>query len=448
MALQKLTDYERKRLENIRRNDELMFALKIQSMAAQLSASIKRQRNKTKSYKVSPQKKSKPETPVVKRRSLRTRGMPPDSKELADDFSDSAARNAESQSPTKVSTRSLGPISMREACSCKESSDRPLIETILGIVDSDPENIARVVPGMIMNVRFFPCADSRMIVAGNQFGEVGFWNLDPKVEEKDGIYLYHPHSSPILGISIQPHCLSKVITSCYNGYIWMMDAEKEVFDLIYSSDDTIFSLSQRPNDVKCLYFGEGRGGLSIWDERTGKRSSEWVLHEDKINSIDFNSKNPSLMTTSSSDRTACIWDLRIVNADKPNTLTTIRHKRALHSAYFSPSGRSLATASFYDTVGIHSGPNFEDTSMVPHYNRTGTRISSFRAIWGWDDSHIFIGNMKRGIDIISPAQRKTIFTLESPNVTAIPCRFDAHPYNVGMLAGATSVGQVYVWTMS
>jgi hypothetical protein len=32
-------------------------------------------------------------------------------------------------------------------------------------------------------------------------------------------------------------------------------------------------------------------------------------------------------------------------------------------------------------------------------------------------------------------------------MSAIPCRFDAHPYNVGMLAGATSGGQVYMWTL-
>ena len=55
--------------------------------------------------------------------------------------------------------------------------------------------------------------------------------------------------------------------------------------------------------------------------------------------------------------------------------------------------------------------------------------------------------MKRGVDIISPAQKRTIFTLESPHMSAIPCRFDAHPYNVGMLAGATSGGQVYIWTL-
>nr|POE90425.1 hypothetical protein CFP56_66053 [Quercus suber] len=43
---QKLTEYERKRLENIRRNDEMMAALKIHSKATELSASssAKRQR--------------------------------------------------------------------------------------------------------------------------------------------------------------------------------------------------------------------------------------------------------------------------------------------------------------------------------------------------------------------------------------------------------------------
>lgn len=37
MAPQKLTDYERKRLDNIRRNDQMMAALKLHSKASQLS---------------------------------------------------------------------------------------------------------------------------------------------------------------------------------------------------------------------------------------------------------------------------------------------------------------------------------------------------------------------------------------------------------------------------
>ncbi|KAL4283514.1 hypothetical protein GQ457_16G011560 [Hibiscus cannabinus] len=66
-----------------------------------------------------------------------------------------------------------------------------------------------------------------------------------------------------------------------------------------------------------------------------------------------------------------------------------------------------------------------------------------RGIWGtgWDDSYILIGNMNRGVDVISPVQRRTVMTLQSLEMSAIPSRFDAHPYEIGMLAGATSGGQ-------
>ena len=72
-------------------------------------------------------------------------------------------------------------------------------------------------------------------------------------------------------------------------------------------------------------------------------------------------------------------------------------------------------------------------------------VCGSRAIWGWDDSYLFIGNMKRGVDIISTACRKTVMTLQSAHMSAIPCRFSAHPYKVGMLAGATGGGQIYMW---
>ncbi|XWS70364.1 hypothetical protein CRYUN_Cryun03dG0041700 [Craigia yunnanensis] len=532
MASQKLTEYERKRLENIKRNAEMVAALKIHSTAATLSATNKRQSAKT--YKVSPVKKPKTETPIVIRRSLRTRGMTPG------DFCENFDKNPKSVSPLKPkSPRVSGPISMRDAFGGdKMEFNQMLIETILstankiqlgvsvkeefdgvkdvkeenlsgfnekgklescksevlkcpvkvekvkeefdenlsgksklvscglvkGVVkneysdvkveksdpwleslDLKPENVARLLPGRIMVVKFFPCSSMRMIAAGNKFGNISFWNADCE-DEKDGIYLYHPHTGPISGILIQQYSIAKIFTSCYDGFIRLMDAEKEVFDLVYSCDDTIFSLSQQPDNLTSLYFGEGRGGLNIWDIRAGKSSKNWMLHENRINTIDFNSQNPNIMATSSTDGTACIWDIRNMSAHKPKTLKTVNHNKAVHSAYFSPSGNSLATTSLDNNVGIITGVNFEDISMIQHYNWTGRWLSSFRAIWGWDDSYIFIGNMKRGVDVISPTQRKTVMTLLSPQMSAIPCRFDSHPYEVGMLAGATSGGQVYMWT--
>ncbi|CAK7338279.1 unnamed protein product [Dovyalis caffra] len=411
MATQKLTDYEKKRLENIRRNDEMMAALQIHSKVSLLSNATKRQRDRSeKTYKVSSEKKPKKnETPIVIRRSLRARGMPPVSNGLDADSNEDSNKttlNKTSISPEKPSPRVLGPLKMRDFYE-GSVSDRAFIDTLLsfdkkpklgvrleeefdcfkvvkeegndgalcnsakrkvksekldcgiklekrefegcfdlGSMSLEPENIARIMPGRIMTVGFLPRNDVNMVAAGDKFGNVAFWNVDSKGEGGDGIYLYRPHSGPISGILFQQSCLSKIFTSCYNGYLRLMDAEKEVFDLVHSCDDTIFSLSQHPNDVKSLYFGKGHGGLSVWDDRTGRVSSQWTLHEDRINTIDFNSQNPNIMATSSSDATVCLWDLRIVNAGKPKSLKTVKHKRAVHSAYFSPSGSSLASTRY------------------------------------------------------------------------------------------------------
>lgn len=122
-----------------------------------------------------------------------------------------------------------------------------------------------------------------------------------------------------------------------------MDVNKEMFSLVYSNNEAIFSLSHRPNDVNSSYFGEGQGGLKVWDERARKASSSYSLHDRRINSIDFNSMNNNLMATSSSDGTACIWDLRNVDPSHPKSLKMVNHQKAIHSAYFSPSGNCLAT---------------------------------------------------------------------------------------------------------
>ncbi|KAF8393077.1 hypothetical protein HHK36_021318 [Tetracentron sinense] len=539
MATQNLTEYERQRLENIKRNDEMMASLKLQSRLNELSSATKRQRIETKSFKISPEKEPKSKSPIVIRRSLRARGMPPDfssSKGLEGDFVASMLQTPKSSIQPKASPRELGPLSMEEAYS-GTFSDRKLIDTIMGMsrnsplccsfkrefckeeVSQDPsssffikseingdedfncvmkgmpenaslsysinvkfegdggsydtkdirenaqvsclvkpenifdlqslilkpENIARILPGKILNLRFLPSNDGTMIVVGDKYGNTGFWNTDCMEEEGDGIYLYHPHSGPISGISVQPLSLSKIFTSCYDGFIRLMDVEKEAFNLVYSSDNAIFSLSQQPHDEKSLYFSEGCGVLNSMDERAGKCSSSWTLHDERINSIDFNSRNMYLMATSSSDRTACIWDLRNIDANKPKPLKMVDHKRAVHSAYFSPTGSCLATTSFDNNIRLLGGVDLVDISMIHHDNQTGRWIPSFRAIWGWDDSYVFIGNMKRGVDVISTANKKTT-TLSSPHMSAIPCRFASHPYKVGTLAGATAGGQIYIWT--
>ncbi|KAL0745368.1 hypothetical protein Bca101_100718 [Brassica carinata] len=533
------TEYERKRLENIRRNDEMMAALNVRAKASLLTAATKRPREEsTKSYK----KKEKPETPIVMRKSLRTRGLDPDSIGLSNWFSDFPKRitsppSQYSSAPLqKSSARLLAPLPFDKAYD-GEGSCKKLIETMLrsaskSIDDSpidssstrrrssrlsnavvqkeelvssscfvkkvafakkscrgkmvtkdenddspmssgndclkkevvkpekiefdgeplslEPHNVARVVPGRILVVKLIPCQNVKLVAAGDKLGNVGFWNLDCQGEEDDddGIYLFRPHTAPVSSLVFQQNSLSKVISSSYDGLIRLMDVEKSVFDLVYSSDDAIFSLSQRPNDEQSLYFSAGYGMLNVWDLRAGKSVFNWDdLHEHRINSIDFSSQNPHVMATSSTDGSACLWDLRSIGATTPKTLKTVNHSRAVHSAYFSPSGLSLATTSVDNYIGLLSGTNFEDISMISHDNATNRWISTFRGVWGWDDSYIFVGNRpSKGIDVISTKLKRTVKELQDPLMKAIPCRIHCHPLNVGVLAGSTAGGQVYVWT--
>lgn len=311
-----------------------------------------------------------------------------------------------------------------------------------------PENVARVLPDRIFSVRFLPSAYRTVVAVGDKSGKVGFWDLD-FVEgegegEGNGIYVFAPHSAPVSGISVHPSSMTKIFTCSYDGLLQKLDVDKETFSVTYSSEDPIFSICQRSCDADSLYIGE-LGVLKIWDERAGKASNKWGLHEYRINTIDFNPENLNLMATSSRDGTACIWDLRCMSKVKPKALSVVNHKRAVNSAYFSPNGSYLATTSFDDRIGILNLSHLKDISMISHNNQTGRWLSSFRAIWGWDDSSLFLGNMGRSLDIIS-TKDNTVMSLSSPEMTSIPCRFAAHHHRVGTLAGATAGGKVFLWT--
>ncbi|PKA62458.1 Protein damaged DNA-binding 2 [Apostasia shenzhenica] len=414
-----ITEYERRRLENIRRNSEMIASLRLHSKASELSASLKRGHPKpfVSPGNVNKKLKSPPGSPIVIRRSLRTRGLPPEHSCDPSTLHD-ASKASPSPNPNLIPEhRPLIDAIVAAAKGEGSGSGEPRSElAVRGRFDPrsamvlKSENVAKVVPERILSVKFLPSANRTVLAVGNKLGNVGFWDLD------------------------------QIFTCSYDGLVRMMDVEKEIFQLVYSSTDSIYSICQFSCDANSLYFGEGAGVLKLWDERTGKASSSWELHRDRINTIDFHPENKDMMVTSSTDGTASIWDLRNIKNDQPKQVKLFQHQRAVHSAYFSPTGSYLATTSIDDSIGILGGSNLNDIFMVPHNNQTGRWLSAFRAVWGWDDCFLFIGNMKRAVDIISTER------VESPEMTSIPCRFAAHPCKIGTLAGATAGGKVFILT--
>ncbi|CAA0819962.1 DROUGHT SENSITIVE 1 [Striga hermonthica] len=334
----------------------------------------------SKSYKRSPLKKPKSETPVVLRRSLRTRGLPPDAATasgLDDDLVDEKQiKDISHLSSNKKSHQRKGPIpwtdayrgddgleyKMRETfsfswksvqgegdgvpCDFKYVEKLNVTKKMRGAVDVTalelrPENVARLVPGRIMNVRFFPTLDRQMVVVGNKFGDIGFWNVNGERTGDDGIYLFHPHSGPVSGITIDPFSISKMYSSCYDGFIRMMDVEKEVFDLIHFSESSIFFTCLNPHDVKSLYFSEGgavptTNNVANDDVRAGNLM-EWISmysSQSQAASIIHEQQHSSTVHTSAVHETPRLYITGLAQfTSRPYARTSIDICTPIHSSF-------------------------------------------------------------------------------------------------------------------
>ncbi|XP_037486803.1 DNA damage-binding protein cmr1-like [Triticum dicoccoides] len=447
-----LTDYERLREENIRRNEAILATLrrKADELSAAIKSSSKRGRGRLSNQ---PRKKPAAKTsPGELRRSLRLSQLPPSHSP------DAEPTPGPPPVPRSTSFSSLLASSIIESASlappAKARADgfdagKELVLT--------PANVRKVVPDRILGVRVLPLVDRTVVAAGNKLGNIGFWVVDGMVEDEDddgadGLFEYLPHRGPVPAIVAHPAAPQKIYSCSYEGEICLMDLEKESFNMIQLCDYPVYSLCQAPDSPSCLYFGDGNGELKLLDERMGKVSSTWDSHDNTINSIDFHPEKKHMLATSSTDRTARIWDLRRFKRKKEESLKVLKHNRSVQSAYFSPSGSMLATTSLDDTVRVFCGDDFDRSHIIKHNNQTGRWISTFKAIWGWNDTDLFIGNMRRAIDIISVGgddsslSASNSASLESEHMTAIPCRFSAHPYKVGHLACASSGGKVFFWT--
>lgn len=223
----------------------MMASLMLHTKASEISSFLKRSRSKSTDHpsKIKKLKNSPPRSPLVIRRSLRTRGLPPNHSGHPSSPTDSLAFSSSPKAKLSPSpARKREQIHINDAFLGESAaSDRPLINAILaataasgdadggyrsnlsGDCKFDPrylmmlksENVAKVLPERILSVQFLPTANRTVVAVGNKLGNVGFWDLDfgdgDKNEVNNGIYVYAPHSAPVSGISIHPSNMSKVL---------------------------------------------------------------------------------------------------------------------------------------------------------------------------------------------------------------------------------------------
>ena len=94
---------------------------------------------------------------------------------------------------------------------------------------------AKVTPERIFGLGFVPVAHKLLVAAGDKLGGLGLWDVDAAGEgegDEHVVSLYYPHAGPINEISFDPHDPSKLITMSYDNSVRRLDVGAGAFERV------------------------------------------------------------------------------------------------------------------------------------------------------------------------------------------------------------------------
>lgn len=357
-----LSELEKKRLENIRRNKELLQNLQLDSLKNEIDASAKSKKQKSTS---GPTKiKKEPVEPT--RRSRRLAGIKfalenPDEfekqrkeqeeirkkeqearrKRLIGDFKilelipgSGHEENSEEDNRVLDLMKSLGDKfsagDFYDLIREKSSGENTTLEKQRKEFDKlniyerfDPLDI-KIAEKRITSIAFHPAKEDRIVTAGDTEGNVGLWLVDGKsYDDAPLITMLRPHGKNISRLVFPTFSPEKLFSSSYDGSIRSLDLTKqvstEVLFLSDPDDGSVLGVSHFEQVDKILYMTTLSGEFCQQDprERTRTRSGNrdyLRLHDKKIGGFAVNPNNTHQIATSSLDRSLRIWDLRKVGS--------------------------------------------------------------------------------------------------------------------------------------
>ncbi|KAF2796558.1 WD repeat-containing protein [Melanomma pulvis-pyrius CBS 109.77] len=413
MAKQKveLSEYERKRQENIAKTQALLRNLEMEAAEAGLaptSRSGASTRPKTKAKKPAP-KKIKQEEVAPRRTSSRLKGIEADSetaKRKAEEeydarreadrakrqrvsdafrFSDIVVAGQEWDQDGKFSSIVAPAKPYQRTFSTdrvKGTTDKELKalrERMMGLQlweTYGPSQI-KLTPERIYSMGFHPTADKPLVFAGDKLGNLGIIDCSQKVSEvkqeddedaeDEGpiITTLKPHTRTIHTFQFSPHDSNALYSASYDSTVRKLDLAKGVAIEVYAPSDThedapLSGIEISKNDANMLYFSTLDGKFGMYDMRTPSEKAAGLqifqLSEKKIGGFSLHPDLPHLMATASLDRTLKIWDLRKISGKGDWRLPALvgEHESRLsvsHAAWSSAG--HVATASYDDTIKIH-----------------------------------------------------------------------------------------------
>jgi len=375
-----LSDYERLRLENIKRNDDFLGSLGLHEVKIEIAAEV----TAKKAAQIGTKRgiKRRAETVLPERRSSRVT----DSKlleeikilEAGGKTEEASVKQAEYDAmrekklqgsyqvvleqmeeqmrdrlppePVSVYPAANSPEdserwgasmweSFRESCTIKPTTAKAKAKVVdcedygKSIKGFSNSYCAKIVKERIITTMFHPIADKIICLAGDKEGCIGIWDLtssqrsdsrsiDPSTANPAGVYMYYPHVRHVTSMHTWRSSLDKVYSTSYDGSVRCLDLSSESFLQIFSLEGDIYdqSISDATylSDESSILLGMSDGNVSLVDSRSSVKAWEKQFQLSKINSIQQNPSDDNIIITAGSGKAGqiCLHDLRMVGKPK------------------------------------------------------------------------------------------------------------------------------------
>lgn len=179
------------------------------------------------------------------------------------------------------------------------------------------EHCAKVVESRIVSVFLHPTSDKVICLAGDKEGCVGIWDVnfsnrkdiksfDPTSVNMDGVYKFYPHVSNVTSLHTWNSSLEKVFSTSYDGTVRCLDLHSESFLQTFSLESDIYepmiSDAAYLRDESSILLGMSDGNVSLIDSRSSIKAWEKSFQLSKINSIQQNPADENMVLTAGSGK--------------------------------------------------------------------------------------------------------------------------------------------------
>ncbi|TIB74001.1 WD40 repeat-like protein [Wallemia mellicola] len=345
--------------------------------------------------------------------------------------------------------------------------------------------IQSVTANRIHSMQYHPDKESELVFAGDKYGQLGILRYDTE-EDTSQIWRLQPHANKyaLSCIRFDVQNSRNAFTCSYDCSIRQLDFESGISSQVFRCNDSydqetnrlVTHLDMSNQCPNLLHIADNGGGLSLKDTRTKDRGVRYILSSHKLGSVSINPANHHEICTASNDRSVSIWDLRVVKDYTKKLKPVVEEKgdlpyydeiedkglvkdftlgKAVTSAYYSPTGNSILSTSFDNTIRVFDN-TLKQSYSIKHNNETGRWLSVFRMQWinPLPNAGIpitFISpSMKRSIEVWTKRDKSKpiVEYIDSNSITAVPAVVSAKPAtdldNIS-IAGGNGSGKVIIY---